>query len=260
MSSTDVGLFGPESVAWRIHADPAMLIGGMRALLVQALEPRAMAAVADHSGYRTDPWGRLQRTSEFIYVTIFGDTPAAEAAIAHVRHVHERIHGFDAVSGCPYRADDPELLLWIHAVEVESFVVAYRAYAGRLSDADADRYVTEMIRPAELLGLPRSMAPQTLGELREYLRGVEGLTATPAARVGLRTIAFPPMWLALRPLWAIPFTATVAIMPDYARRMYRLPWFSPATLPVRVNVFALTRLMKVFLSEPALVRQAHARS
>ena len=99
--SGDVGIFGPDSVAWRIHADPAMLIGGLRALLVQALEPRAMAAVDQHGKFREDPWGRLERTTNFVLTTTYGDTAAAEAAAARVRKVHEHIHGTDAVTGQP---------------------------------------------------------------------------------------------------------------------------------------------------------------
>ena len=257
--TADVGLFGPDSVAWRLHADPAMLAGGLRALLVQALEPRAMAGVVDHSKYRSDPWGRLRRTTEFVYATTYGDTETAEAACALVRRVHERIRGVDAITGRPYSASDPDLVLWIHAVEVESFVVAYRAYAGRLSDADADRYVAEMARVAERVELPIGMAPTSWGELREYLGSVEGLQLTPGARDGMRMIFVPPMPLAFRPLWAIPATAALAILPSYARRLYGLPWFSPATLPVRLNVFALTRAMNVLLPASPIIRDARHR-
>ncbi len=236
-----------------------MLSGGLRALLVQALEPRAMAGVDQHSQYRVDPWGRLRRTTEFVGLTTYGDTRTAEAACAKVRAVHERIRGIDPVTGREYSASDPDLLLWIHAVEVDSFVTAYRAYAGRLSDEDADRYVAEMVTVAELVELPRGMAPRTMGELHEYLRSVEGLQMTDAAREGMRTIFFPPMPLQYRPLWGIVTTATVAIMPRWARRMYRLPWPPPATLPVRLNVFALTRAMNLVLPAPPLVRKARAR-
>lgn len=217
--NVDAGLFGPDSVAWRLHADPAMLAGGMRALLVQALEPRAMAGVDQHSAYRTDPWGRLQRTTAFVYLTTYGDHATAERACEKVRCVHERVRGVDPTTGRDYSASDPDLLLWIHAVEVHSFVAAYRAYAGRLDDADADRYVAEMVRVAELVGLPTGMAPRTMAALREYLRSVDGLQMTPAAREGMRTIFFPPMPLAYRPLWAIPATATLAILPRVARRL-----------------------------------------
>jgi uncharacterized protein (DUF2236 family) len=259
MRSVDVGLFGPESMAWRLHADPAMLTGGLRALLVQALEPRAMAGVDQHSLYRADPWGRLQRTTDFVYRTTYGDRATAEEACAKVRRVHERIRGVDPATGREYTASDPDLLLWIHAVEVHSFVTAYRAFAGRLDPADADRYVAEMVRVAELVELPVGMAPRSMGELREYLRGVDGLQITPAAREGMRMIFFPPMPLALRPLWAIPATATLAILPRVARRLYGLPWPAPASLPVRVNVFALTRVMNALLPPAPIIQQARAR-
>ena len=152
---TDAGLFGPDSVAWRLHADPSMFVAAMRALLVQALEPRAMAGVVQHSDYKADPWGRLNRTVEFVLahdLRRHARPPRRRAAA--VRRIHDRVHGVDPVTGRAYSAHDPDLLLWIHAVEVHSVVFAYRRYAGRLADADADRYVDEMARVAELLGLP----------------------------------------------------------------------------------------------------------
>ena len=255
----DVGYFGPDSVAWRLHADPTMLAGGMRALLVQALEPRAMAGVDQHSLYRADPWGRLQRTTEFVLRTTYGDRATAEAACEKVRKIHERVRGIDPTTGQAYSASDPDLLLWIHAVEVHSFVAAYRAFAGRLDDEDADRYVDEMVRIAEMVELPAGMAPRTMGELREYLRSVDTLQITPAAREGMRVIFFPPMPLALRPLWAIPSTATLAILPRVARRLYGLPWPTPVNLPVRANVFALSRVMNVVLPSSPIVRRARER-
>ena len=259
IAAVDPGLFGPGSVAWRLHADPAMLVGGLRALLVQALEPRAMAGVDQHSRYRADPWGRLQRTTEFVYRTTYGDRVTAEDACERVRKVHERIKGVDPTTGRWYTATDPDLLLWIHAVEVHSFIAAYRAYAGRLDDEDADRYVSEMVRVAELVELPVGLAPRSLGELREYLWSVDGLQITPAAREGMRTIFFPPMPLTLRPLWAIPALATVAILPRVARDLYGLPWPPPATIPVRAQVFALTRVMNAVLPASPIIRRARAR-
>ncbi len=255
----DAGLFGPDSVAWRLHADPSMLVSAMRALLVQALEPRAMAGVVQHSDYKADPWGRLNRTVRFVLDTTYGDTATAEAACAAVHRIHDRVHGVDPVSGRAYSAHDPDLLLWIHAVEVHSSVHAYRNYAGRLPDADADRYVDEMVRVAELLGLPPAMAPRTLGELREYLRGVEGLQLTPGARESLRMIMYPPMPLPLRPLWVLPASAAVASLPRFARRMYGLPWFEPATPSVRAAVFGLTRFLNVLPIEAPEIRAAKNR-
>lgn len=255
----DAGLFGPDSVAWRIHADPVMLVGGLRALLVQALEPRAMAAVDQHSAFREDPWGRLERTTQFVLDTTYGDTATAEAAAARVRGVHTHIHGVDPVTGDHYAANDPDLLLWIHAVEVESFLLAYRTYAGRISAADGDRYVAEMARVAEMVELPPGRAPRTEAELRDHLRSVRGLRATGPAFEGLRVVLFPPMDLRYRPLWAIPTTAAIAILPRYARRLYRIPWFPPVALPVRTAVFALSRVLNVVTPTPPSLRAARER-
>ncbi len=142
--SGDAGWFGPESVAWRMHADLATIIGGLRALLYQTLHPLAMAGVADHSDYRHDPWGRLHRTSRFIAATTYGTSSEAAAAVARVQQVHERVHGI-APDGRPYRPHDPPLLAWVHATEVDSFLAAYHRYgAAPLGAADADRYVGEM--------------------------------------------------------------------------------------------------------------------
>jgi uncharacterized protein (DUF2236 family) len=257
--SGDAGIFGPDSVAWRIHADPAMLIGGLRALLVQGLDPRAMAAVNQHSAFREDPWGRLARTTQFVVATTYGDTEAAEAAAAIVRKVHEHIHGVDPVTGEAYAANDPDLLLWIHAVEVESFLLAYRTYAGRITADDGDRYVSEMARVAEMVELPPGRAPRTEGDVRDYLLSVRGLRATPAAFEGLRVVLFPPMDLKYRPLWAIPTTAAIAIMPAYARRLYRIPWFPPVKLPVRTSVFALSRVLNLVMPTPPSLRAARER-
>lgn len=257
---TDVGLFGPDSVAWRLHCDATMLIAAMRALLVQALEPRAMAAVDQHSDYKGDPWSRLDRTVRFILATTYGDTATAEAAVAAVRKIHDRIQGVDPVTGCAYSASDPELLLWVHAAEVHSVVASYRRYAGRLSDAEADRYVVEMARVPELLGLPVGTAPGSMGELREYLHSMNGsLQVSPAAKDALRTILTPPMPLALRPLWVVPVTATVAVLPRVARRAYGLPWLHPATPSVRAGIFAVTRVLNVVVPDAPEVREARRR-
>jgi uncharacterized protein (DUF2236 family) len=196
----------------------------------------------------------------FVQETTFGDTATAEAACARVRKVHEHISGTDPVTGLEYSASAPDLLAWIHAVEVHSFVVAYRAYAGRLSDGDADRYVAEMARVAELVELPSHLAPRTFGALEDYLDGMRAsLRMTEPARDGLRTILAPPMRPALRPLWTVPGIATIAVLPDWARRMYGLRWVPAATLPIRVNVHVLSRAMNVLLPRAPVVREARAR-
>ena len=254
----DEGLFGPDSVTWRIHGDPSMLIGGLRAILVQALNPRAMAAIDQHSDYRVDPWGRLQRTSEYVLTTTFGDTEAANRAGAAVRLIHERVRGTDPHTGQGYRADDPDLLAWVHDVEVHSFLTAYRHYGGRLSDADADRYVAEMVAAAGLVGLAPDAVPHDLAGLRAALRAAP-LDLSPAARQGLRVVLAPPMPLAARPLWAIPMAATVAILPRAVRRAYRLPWAPVAGAAVRPAVFSLLRAMNLARPGPPQKLEAERR-
>lgn len=260
MTGTDVGLFGPRSVTWRIHADPSMLVGGMRALLIQALHPLAMAGVEHHSDYRADPWGRLRRTTEYVLTVTFGTSAEADAIGAVVRRVHETVRGVDSVTGKAYDARDPELLAWVHNVLVHSFLTAYRRYGGAVSRDDADRYVAEMVRVAPLVGLAEDAVPSTLADLRDYLRGVEGLQVTPAARKSMRLILAPPMPLPLRPLWAVPGAAAVGLVPARFRRMYGLPSFAPADAAVRVGALALFRSARVVVPDPPPIRHAWTRA
>ncbi len=158
--SGDAGWFGPDSVAWRVHADLGTLIGGLRALLYQTLHPLAMAGVAEHSDYRDDPWGRLHRTAEFVAATTYGTSAEAGAAVARVQRVHEHVRG-TAPDGRSYAADDPALLAWVHATEVDSLLAAYRRYGAGLTDAEADQYVAEMAMVAIAFGadpVPTSVA------------------------------------------------------------------------------------------------------
>jgi uncharacterized protein (DUF2236 family) len=149
------GLLGPDSVAWRVIGHPAALVGGLRALIVQSLHPLAMAGVAEHSDFRARPLARLRGTAYYVGATCFGDRATAEAAAATVRRIHRHVRGIDPVTGQPYSADDPETALWVHTVEWHSFLAAYRAYGGRLSAAEQDRYLAEGARIAALLGVPR---------------------------------------------------------------------------------------------------------
>ena len=260
MARADVGLFGPDSVTWRLHADPSMLVGGLRALLIQALHPLAMAGVEHHSDYRADPWGRLRRTTEYVLSVTFGTTAEAEAVGAVVRRVHETVRGVDAVTGKPYYAGDPELLLWVHNVLVHSFLTAYRRYGGAVSGRDADRYVAEMVRIAPLVGLDPNDVPSSQSDLRDYLLGVEGLQVTDAARKSMRLVLAPPMPFPLRPLWAVPGAAAVGLVPARFRRMYGIPWFPPADPAVRVAALALFRSARVVVPDPPPIRDAWARA
>lgn len=249
-----------------------MIVGGLRALLIQALEPRAMAAVDQHSDYRTDPWKRLTRTSEFITLTIYGDTVAAMGAIRRVKALHGRVEGIDPYTGESYRADDPELLLWVHAAEVDSFLTAYERFAS-ISDEDADRYVAEMAIIGELLGIPPSLIPEDVRSLRSYLAD-RRLMNTRTSKDALRFVLFPPARLpegVLPPVpgaklllipgragWSMLTTAAVATLPGRVRRAYRLPWV-PLTPPLKLAVTATTTAMRHVLPPPPVVKEALER-
>lgn len=261
MTATDHGLFGPDSVTWRVHGHPSMLVGGLRALMLQALEPRAMAAVADHSGFRQDPWGRMRRTAEYVTTTTFGTTEAAEAAGRRVRAIHRRIRGVDPHTGLPYDASDVELLAWIHNVEVDSFLTAYRALAGPVTPADADRYVAEMSRAGELVGLPAGAVPATWDALQGYL-ALAPLEASPAARQAFPLLVAPPAppgAPGFRTMWTSVVLTAVALLPDRARRAYRLRWLPPAAVPLRAGVGAFLRTAAATMGPSPLVVEAYER-
>jgi uncharacterized protein (DUF2236 family) len=167
----DPGLFGPTSMAWRVHSDlVAMLIGGFSALLHQTLHPLAIAGVAQHSSYRTDPLGRLRRTAHFVAATTYGASALANAEIARVVAVHERVRG-QTRDGRPYSASDPALLTFVHATEVDGFLRAYQRYGpAALVAREKDQYVAEMAEIARRLGA--KAVPASVTQLRAYLRAV----------------------------------------------------------------------------------------
>jgi uncharacterized protein (DUF2236 family) len=215
--------FTPADPVWRVHADAAMFPGGVAALLLQSLHPSAMAGVAGHSGYRGDPWGRLQRTSGFLATTTFGTIEDAEAAIARVRGIHERVRGKDD-EGVPYRASDPDLLRWVHVAEAWSFLTAYQRYAADpLMPAESDRYVEQAARVARLLGA--TDVPTDVAGLLAALEGYRPvLRATSAAQDAARFLLLdPPLPWTARPGYGLIASGGVAILPGWVRRELRLP-------------------------------------
>ena len=239
----DPGLFGPHSVSWRVHADLATVVGGLRALLLQTLHPLAIAAVSDHSDYRKDPWGRLHRTAAFLATTTYGSTAAAEEAIAAVRAVHARVVGVTP-DGRPYSASEPHLLTWVHVTEVDSFLAAYRRYGARpLDERDADRYVEEMATVAERLG--GEEVPRSVAELQAWIDGVRPeLRAGPQARDAVRFLLVPPMPLTARGPYAVVAAAAVGLLPGWARRALWIPTAPGAdSVLVRPACLAMLRLM-----------------
>ena len=217
--------FPPGSPIRRVHADTSMYPGGIRALLLQSLHPLAMAAVADHSGYRSDPWGRLARTSAFLAVTTFGTAEDAQASVDAVRRVHSRISGVD-LEGRPYRASDPHLLAWIHVAEVDSFLRAHQTYGRRpLTPDEADVYVAQSGEVARRLGADPAEVPSTTEELAAALAAFRPeLEGTRAARETARFLLLEaPLPLVARPAYGLLTAAAVGLMPTWARAPLRLP-------------------------------------
>lgn len=226
----DVGLFGPGSVTWRLHADPLMGVAGLRALLLQALHPLAIAAVSAHSRFREDTWGRLRTTADYIGTTTFGTTEEALRAGARVRAVHATVVGTEPATGRPYRADDEALLLWVHCCLVESVLDVLPRGGVHLDDADPDTYVAEQVRAAALVGLEPDVVPRTVAGVREHIeRTRPDLAVTPAAREAAAYVIAPPMPAAVAlvtpalPAWASVAGLAFAALPPWARRMYALP-------------------------------------
>jgi len=239
----DDGLFGPGSIVWRVNRDRCFPLAGIRSLMVQALHPLAMAGVAQHSTWRQDPFGRLAATSSYLLTTTYGDTASAQAAAAWVRKVHTRVRGTDPETGLPYSAEDPALLLWVHAGMVDSIVEVVRRYGRPVEPSELDRYVAEMVRFAELVGVPREDVPATVESLREYIESVDLRQATPAAREAIAVVLDPPdLDDETRDLWHDLAQVAVGTLPDWAREMYGYP-APPAKLmerePVRQLLGAL---------------------
>ena len=236
----DPGLFGPDSPVWEVHADPSMLVAGIRALLLQMFHPLAMAGVADHSDYRQDPSGRLNRTAHFVTVTTYGSTEAAEQAIAGVRRVHDFVTG-TAPDGRPYAANDPHLLLWVHVAEVDSFLRSYQRYGRRrLSPAEADRYVDDMAEVALRLG--SDTPPRSVAGMRAWLRGMrDQLDIGEQARDTCRFLLNPPkLPLAARGPYTVVAAASMGLLPTWARLELRIP---PLPLVDRLAVVPAAKLL-----------------
>ncbi|HWF56760.1 MAG TPA: oxygenase MpaB family protein [Candidatus Dormibacteraeota bacterium] len=262
----DGGLFGPGSVTWRVMAEPVLMLGAGRALLMQAAHPLVAEGAIEHSTYATDPYGRLERTVEWVTTVCFGTTAEARRASRHVNRLHGSVegrlkhaHGTRTVpGGTAYSGRDRELLRWVHATFVDTMLVTHDAFVGGLSEADADRFVREWEAVADLMGVPHASLWQGRAALREYVaRRQEARSgqALPGAgsRLVAQTVLRPPVSsAAMRPGWAVVTFATVGLLPPPVRRAYGLSW-TPAhaaahaamSLGLRSGRIALPRRLKV---------------
>jgi uncharacterized protein (DUF2236 family) len=230
--SADHGLFGPDSITWRINRENVLVLGGGRALVLQVAHPLVGAGVAQHSNFREDPWGRLFRTLDRTTSIVFGSREEAEAASQAVWNVHGRVKGTtDAAAGpfaegTPYAARTPELLMWVHATLVDTSLLVYDRYVARLGRAEREAYYEEQKVLGEAFGVPLDHQPATLSDFEEYFReAVEHeLAVTPVVRDVLDSIENPALplgsltrrlgWPLLEPVRM----ATAAMLPERLRR------------------------------------------
>ena len=215
--------FDPDSPIGRVHGDASMFVGGIRAIVLQSLHPAAMQGVADHSGYRGDMWGRLAQVSTYIAMTTFGTEEHAMQVIRAVHRAHESVTG-TMPDGTPYAANDPHLLGWVHAAEIDSFLAAHDVHGHRpLVGPERDDYVAQTAHVARLVGV--SDPPTTEAGLRDTLAAYEPeLRGTPAAREAISFLIWhPDLPLAARPAYLSLVAAAVALSPEQAKRELGLP-------------------------------------
>lgn len=265
----DLGLFGPESVSWRVMADPAFAIGGLRALFLQALYPRAMAGVAQNSDLSAPPWGRLLRTARYVHTVTFGTSGQAQRAAARVRAIHRALWAVDPDTGQRFRLDDAQALLWVHVVEAESFLSTARRAGLRLSAAEVDRYYREQVRAAQLVDIDPDTVPATADAVAAYYAGMRArLRLSEEAAHAARFLLWPPMsakaqLYGARAGWLAVTGTAFGLLPTWARRAYRLPGLPGGDVPPAVTA-RLLRTAAVTLPTPLrrgspILQEARAR-
>ena len=240
----DPGLYLPGDAPWVVHADFATLVGGVRALLMQALHPGSLTGVKQHSRYQQDPLGRLSGTIRWLTVTTFGSHTAVATEAGRVNRMHERVVGdYQPAEGEPrsYRASDPDLLLWVHVAFMESFLRTHQNYSRRPIPGGADNYIDQWALSVAPLGL--DSAPKTEAELLEVLRGfLPQLAVTDETREVIEWLRRPPLPITARPFYWLFFQAALASMPTDYRSLLGLKslplWI---TRPVVTSVLRLMR-------------------
>jgi uncharacterized protein (DUF2236 family) len=223
----DAGLYGPDSVSWKVNRETTVLFGGARALLMQAAHPLVLAGARQTGFYERNPWKRLERTLQLTYTITFGTRGEAMDAVRRINDVHRDVHGIDEVTGLPYDATDPDLLLWVHACLVDSQLLFERLTVGRLDDAGRDRYHREQMAGVELLGLDRSRIPPTAAALRDYVGEV---AASGTLRVTDETVRVadlirkPPPEVPWRPVLRQVSKWAFGTLPEPLRTHYGVRW------------------------------------
>jgi uncharacterized protein (DUF2236 family) len=234
-STPDAGYFGPESISWRVHHDPATALGGIRALFLQSLHPEVMLGFHAITGTREDPWGRLSRTGTYVNAITYGTVGEADAASARVRRVHASLG-----------LDRPEWLLWVHCGAVDSWIDGHRRAGAPMTDDEADRYVEEQVVAARLIGCDPTDVPHSTADLADYLRSMRPqLDVSSETRAAALGLLWPPManrvafLTPARPAWTTLSVTGFALMPRWARRMFALPGLPTTDLSATLSARAL---------------------
>ena len=234
--SPDPGLFGPNSVTWKVVREPLLVLAGGRALLMQAAHPLVAQGAIDHSTYRTDPFGRLLRTLEWVATCAFGTTAEARAGCRRVNRLHGGVQGRLPRGngtaahrfGRPYSAQDPELLRWVHATLVDTMLVAHDALVGGLDDGDRDQFVREWNDVAALMGVPRGRRFPSRAALGAYVASeIRSGRIAPGrgSREVADTVLAPPLPSVMAvPAWRLVTFVTLGLLPAELREGYRVPW------------------------------------
>ena len=219
----DPGWFGPDSVAWRVHADPSLLVAGIAAFTLQALHPLAMAGVAEHSAFSEDFFGRTQRTGAFVQGVVYGSSAQAERMCRVVNRVHRQVVGV-APDGRPYDASDPELLEWVHIGEYMAISAANRRFGVRpMSRSELDTYTGEVARVGKATGVldPPTTWMEMLAALERHR---PNLAVAEYAAAGVTFLDDPPILPGVaKPVWRALWAGAAACLPPVARRLLRLP-------------------------------------
>jgi uncharacterized protein (DUF2236 family) len=252
LRSGDPGYFGPDSISWRVHHDPASVVSGVRALALQSLHPEVMLGFHGVTSTREDPWGRLARTGRYVNAITYGTVAEADAVAARTRRVHAALG-----------LDRPEWLLWVHCGAVDSWIVGHRRAGAPMSDSEADRYVEEQVIAARLIGCDVEDVPRTTAALRDYLSSVRPLLeVTPETREAVRSLLWPPMsprpelLVPARLGWTTLALTGFGLLPRWARRMFALPGLPTtdltATIAARTVRTALVALPESRRTNPHL--------
>jgi uncharacterized protein (DUF2236 family) len=236
------GYADPHSVTWRIAREYVTLLGAGRAVLMQLAHPLVAAGVFQHSSFLRDPLGRSYRTVEFTQTLAFGSREEAHAIARQVNRLHHHVVGAlseaagQYVAEASYRAQDADLLLWVHATLVDSALAIYPLLVGPLSRAEQRQYYEETKPMALLLGLPRERLPASLEDFESYVHAMltgPALAVTPDARALCRQLLYLPAPALVRLVQPLGEQLTVGFLPPHLRALYGYRWG-----PARQRVFA----------------------